>query len=635
VDDDEALVQTLGDILELHGYESVGARNGREGLSAMSGARRPIAVALVDLRLPDMDGIALTTQLHLLSQQTQVIILTGNASVESAVEALRQGSQDYLVKPINPEQLLQTVGSAQDRFQRLSAEHSLRATHERHRMLLEGLSEVILVLDPDGRIAYASPAADRLLGYASNAWAGRSVFDVIHTDDVDRIRATLAKRVAAGKVSAPLTFRIRHADRRWRTVEAEVVNYLDRPEVGGLVVTVRDVTETRALEGQLADARRIDSIGRLAGGVAHDFNNLLTVMMASIDLLDQEVPTTSPMHAELKEIRHAATSAARLTRQLLAFGRRQVMEAVVLDLNDLIREGEELLRRMLREDIEVELKLTPESTAVRADPTQIQQVLLNLIVNARDAMPKGGRITIETRVVTLDEEFVQGHTSARPGPHVLLAVTDTGIGMDEATRARLFEPFFTTKEEGSGTGLGLATVHGIVHQSGGHIWVYSERGMGTTFKVYLPLVLEAPVAAQVGSVVGRGKRGGSERVLVVEDNEPVRRLIRTMLSRAGYVVHDFERPAAALAEVAAGAFQPQLLVSDVVLPGMPGRTMADRLRVQIPNLPVLFISGFSHGAIEFHGTPVAPEHFLAKPFTGDELLERVRRVLDKADARTE
>jgi CheY-like chemotaxis protein len=290
---------------------------------------------------------------------------------------------------------------------------------------------------------------------------------------------------------------------------------------------------------------------------------------------------------------------------------------------------------MLREDIEVELKLTPESTAVRADPTQIQQVLLNLIVNARDAMPKGGRITIETRVVTLDEEFVQGHTSARPGPHVLLAVTDTGIGMDEATRARLFEPFFTTKEEGSGTGLGLATVHGIVHQSGGHIWVYSERGMGTTFKVYLPLVLEAPVAAQVGSVVGRGKRGGSERVLVVEDNEPVRRLIRTMLSRAGYVVHDFERPAAALAEVAAGAFQPQLLVSDVVLPGMPGRTMADRLRVQIPNLPVLFISGFSHGAIEFHGTPVAPEHFLAKPFTGDELLERVRRVLDKADARTE
>jgi len=628
VDDDDALVRTLEDILDHHGYDPVGARNGREGLSAMSAATKPVGVALVDLRLPDMDGIELADQLHRLSRQTQVIILTGNASLESAVEALRHGSRDYLVKPVDPTQLLRTVGSAGDRFRRLATEDSLRQANERHRLLIESLSELILVLDAVGRIRYASPASGPMLGYGPDDWVGHSVFDAVHPDDRDRMRRRLENRVLVGGTSDPVTFRIRRTDGVFRTVEAVNTNRLSQPEVAGIVVTMRDVTETRALETQLADARRMDSIGRLAGGVAHDFNNLLTVMLSSVTLLDQDVPPTPQIAEELRDVRHAAESAARLTRQLLAFGRRQMLEPVVLDLNDLIRASEELFTRVLREDMELQLHLHGGDTPVLADPVQLDQVLMNLVLNARDAMPRGGRIVIETGIVALDDDYVREHPAARAGAHVLLSVTDTGVGMEEATRLRLFEPFFTTKEEGSGTGLGLATVHGIVNQSGGNILVYSEPGLGTTFKVYLPRAAGALVAPTV--LAEPESVTGTERVLVVEDNEAVRRLIRVMLGRAGYEVRDFEEPREAIRLVVEGAFRPQLLISDVVLPGMSGRALADALRVGQPALPILFISGFARGAVEFHGTPLAPEHFLAKPFTAEELMVRVRRSLDSA-----
>lgn len=627
VDDDEDLARTLSDILELHGYSPVRAYTGREGLAAVTSAKQPVGVALVDLRLPDMDGLALADALKRQSHGTQVIILTGNASLESAVEALRHGSRDYLVKPVDPERLLQTVGSARERFQRLSAEDVLRRTHERHRVLLESLSEMILVLDNGGIIRYASPASRRMLGHEPDAWTGRQVFDAVHPEDAARVREKFTARVEAGGIGPPFSFRVQHADGKWRTVEAVASNQLASPEVGGVIVTVRDVTETRVLEEQLADARRMDSIGRLAGGVAHDFNNLLTVMLSSVTLLEQEAPKDPGLAQELREIRLAAESAARLTRQLLAFGRRQVLEPIVLDLNELIRESKGLLGRVLREDMELLLQLREGPAPVLADPAQLEQVLMNLVVNARDAMPGGGRVVIETGLADLDEDYVQAHPQARLGEHVLLSVTDTGKGMEESVRIRLFEPFFTTKD-GGGTGLGLATVHGIVHQSGGNIWVYSEPGLGTTFKVYLPRA-SGPQGSRKRTGAPRDVTG-TEQVLVVEDNEAVRRLVRVVLGRAGYGVRDSAKPAEALKLVADGAWVPQLLISDLVLPDMSGRVLADRLRADHGALPVLFISGFAHGAVEFHSTPLAPEHFLAKPFTADELLERVRRILDES-----
>jgi PAS domain S-box-containing protein len=387
-----------------------------------------------------------------------------------------------------------------------------------------------------------------------------------------------------------------------------------------------DITERRALEEQLLQAQKMESVGRLAGGVAHDFNNLLTVITGAADLAAAGLREGDPLLAELQEIRRAAERAASLTRQLLAFSRRQIFQPRVLNLNDVLADMAPMLRRLLGEDIVLTIAAAPGLGNARVDPAQLNQVIMNLVVNSRDAMPKGGALTLETANVELDEAYARHHVGVTPGSYVMLAVTDTGTGMDEATRRRVFEPFFTTKEPGRGTGLGLSTVYGIVKQSGGNVWVYSEPGVGTTFKIYLPRVA-APVDAVRPAAASR--RGGSETILVVEDEPELRAVTRRMLERAGYRVL-----AAGTAEEALRAAERHhepihLLVTDVVMPALRGPELAARLAALHPETRVLYVSGYAANAIVHQGVLDPGTEFLSKPYDAATLTERVRQVLDR------
>jgi two-component system, cell cycle sensor histidine kinase and response regulator CckA len=393
------------------------------------------------------------------------------------------------------------------------------------------------------------------------------------------------------------------------------------------ITALRDMTERRALEDQFRQAQKMEAVGRLAGGVAHDFNNLLTVILSYTDMLIAGVSPKDPRVEDLGEIRNAAIAAGSLTRQLLAFSRQQVIEPRVVILEDLVNQTHKLLARLIGEDIDLAMRFGSEPCVVHMDPGQLEQVLMNLAVNARDAMPTGGKLTFETAVVDLDEDYAEAHWPATTGRYAMLAVSDTGIGMDEATRARIFEPFFTTKEPGRGTGLGLATVYGIVKQSGGFIWVYSEPGKGTTFKIYLPLHDDAPATAPEE----RGKPAaarGTETVLLVEDSEAVRYVARRTLEQHGYEVIDAHSASAALTLAAQLDRPVHLLLTDVVMPEMSGRVLAERFATLHPKAKVLYMSGYTDDAIIRHGVLRAKTSFLQKPFTPLILVTRVREILD-------
>jgi PAS domain S-box-containing protein len=395
-----------------------------------------------------------------------------------------------------------------------------------------------------------------------------------------------------------------------------------------VLLQAEDVTEQRQTEDQLRAAQRMEAIGRLAGGIAHDFNNVLTVVINHAEFAMEEVGKSAPVRANLIEIRKAAGRAADLTRQLLAFGRKQMLRPQVLDLGKIVGGMEGMLRRLLGEDIEVSVVLAPGLAKVMADPGQVEQVVMNLAVNARDAMPKGGKLTIETVCVDLDEAYASQHAEVKPGPYVMLSVTDTGCGMDEQTRARLFEPFFTTKRTGKGTGLGLATVYGIVQQSGGSIWVDSEPDKGTTFEVYFPRELSANETS-VRAPLFTACVAGSETILVVEDEEAVRNLAKRILSGAGYTVLAAANGSEALLICERHPGAVHLMVTDVVMPQMSGKDLAERLVKLYPTLRVLYMSGYTDDAIGHHGVLDAGTHFIGKPFNAADLTRMVREVLDE------
>jgi signal transduction histidine kinase/ActR/RegA family two-component response regulator len=391
--------------------------------------------------------------------------------------------------------------------------------------------------------------------------------------------------------------------------------------------TLMDITERRQLEEQLRQAQKMEAVGRLAGGVAHDFNNLLTAITGYTDMVREDLDPGDPHRADLDEVRGAADRAAALTRQLLAFSRRQVLQPQVLDLNEVVRGLEKLLRRIIGEDVILDARLTPDLPGVRADPGQIEQVIVNLAVNSRDAMPGGGRLTIETSQVSLDQEYADSHPGVRPGRYVLVAVTDTGQGMDQETQLHAFEPFFTTKTSGKGTGLGLATVYGIVRQSEGHVAAYSEVGVGTTMKVYLPEV-EGAAESLAPHVTETPAPSGAETVLLVEDEEGVAKLARKVLERQGYTVLRARDGAEAVALGQAHPGLIDLLVTDVVMPGMGGPEAADLLRRLRPALRILFMSGYADQAVTGHRILDPSVPYLQKPFTPEALARKVRDVLD-------
>ncbi len=389
----------------------------------------------------------------------------------------------------------------------------------------------------------------------------------------------------------------------------------------------------RKTEEQLRQSQKMEAIGRLSGSVAHDFNNLLSVILSYSDLVLSDLKPIDPLRADIESIRKAGEKAADLTRQLLAFSRQQVLQPRTLNLTEILRESERMLRRLLSEDIEIVTHYARSLPPVKVDPGQIDQVLLNLVVNARDAMPTGGKLTIETKEVELDDSYTTEHFGVAQGPHVMLAVSDTGIGMDQQTQARIFEPFFTTKEIGKGTGLGLSTVFGIVKQSGGHIWVYSEPGGGTTFKVYLPVAKGAD--PEPPEVVPLTTMHGTETILLVEDQDEVRRVAQAILRRYGYHVIEARNAGEALLSCERHPRTIHLLVTDVVMPQVSGRELAERLVAIRPEMKVLYMSGYTENAIVHHGILDSGLAYLQKPIVPDQLARRVREVLDARPRKTE
>lgn len=444
-----------------------------------------------------------------------------------------------------------------------------------------------------------------------------------------RLRESLASCVTPGD-RYQLELRMKLADGGERILWSEgVVQSSVNSDEGSILAIFQDVTEQRIAEERSSQAQRLAAIGRLTGGVAHDFNNLLTAILGYSEILQTRLADNRPLNDFITEIIKAGRRAAGLTNQLLAFSRKQVLQPKIISLNRAVTDIEKLLRRLIGEDIELSTNLSPNLGRVRADPGQIEQVLMNLAVNARDAMPKGGKLVIETANVALDEDYARLHsTLVQAGPHVMLAVSDTGIGMDKQVLSHIFEPFFTTKSLGKGTGLGLATAYGIVRQSGGSIWAYSEPGKGTTFKVYLPRVEDQADAVEASVPVAQSP-GGSETILLVEDEEAVRKLARKILELHGYQVLDAGSAIEALVRHSQQAARVSLMITDVVMPGMGGPELAQRLSDQGHDFKVLYVSGYTDEAIVHHGVLDAKIPFLQKPFTPDALARKVREVLDE------
>jgi len=518
-----------------------------------------------------------------------------------------------------------------DITERRLAEAALRESEARFRGTFEQAAVGIAHLDLEGRYLRVNRRLADLLGYTVDELLTMRFQDVTVPDDLAGSVALRDELAAGTRETAQLEKRYIRKDGRQLWVMLTVSAARDADGVvRHLITVVEDVTEQRQLRGQLHQAQKMEAVGRLAGGVAHDFNNLLTIIRGESELALEDLPEPTPLRESLVEIKKASDRAAVLTGRLLAFSRKQMVEKRVLGLNALVADAEKMLRRLLEASIHIELDLAAEDDRVEADPSQLEQVLMNLVVNARDAMPHGGTLTVSTGSVELDEDYVAAHPGATAGPHVLLTVSDTGSGMDDEVKQHLFEPFFTTKPRGQGTGLGLATCFGIVKQSGGYLGVYSEPGIGTTMKVYLPRTSATP-AAEVEPAARRGP-DGHETVLVVEDEEPVRRIARRLLTQHGYTVLEAKSAEDGLELLATVSEHVHLLLSDVVLPGLGGREFAARAQDLRPDLRVLFMTGYTddtHLRRLLEDQRVAVIH---KPFHRNTLLEKVRQVLDQADA---
>jgi PAS domain S-box-containing protein len=622
IDDDQGMRETIADVARLRGHSVETAAGGRAGLDLL--AARPADVTLVDIRLPDISGLELLGAIKTVSPATEVVFITGHASLATAIQAINGAAFAYLTKPFEMEQLLATLAKAVEKQRLVNA---LKASEASYRSLVEGSIQGMLI-HREFIVEFASPQLATLLGYPSaDELVGRDLRRVIVRQEQARIEGYGAARQRGE--AAPSQYELQVARRDGTMIWVEcLVSRLAWEGAPATLVAVIDITERKRVEEQLRQMQKMEAIGRLAGSVAHDFNNLLTVIAGRSQLLLRRLAPHDPGRRDVELIQETAERAARLTRQLLAFSRKQILEPKVVDLDMVLGTIGSLLRRLIGEDVDLAVSAHGGLGRVKADPGQIEQVIMNLAVNARDAMPRGGRLTIETGNVELDAAYASRQAGVTPGPYVMLAVSDTGIGMDAETHARLFEPFFTTKEPGHGTGLGLATVYGIVKQSGGHIAVYSEPGRGTIFKVYLPRVAGA-LAEGAGVPVAAPPPRGSETVLLVEDEADLRVLAVEVLKAFGYNLLQASQPAEALAIAERHEGPIHLLVTDVVMPGMSGPELAERLLAVRPDLKTLFMSGYTDTTVVHHGVLDPGTPFLPKPFTPDALARKVREVVDR------
>lgn len=528
--------------------------------------------------------------------------------------------------------LLFDIYTVYQHFQIQGVRKQLIEGEELFRLITENAADMIAVVDTQGERVYNSPSYEKILGYTPDELNGTTAADQIHPEDRDRVMkaASEARRTGTGTT---LEYRMRHKDGTWRTLESRASTIVKNGTVEKLVIVNRDVTQRKSLEEQFRQAQKMEAIGRLSGGVAHDFNNLLGVIIGYGEIVQEGTPAESPLRGCVDEMLKAGHRAAGLTRQLLAFSRQQVLDPRILDLNAVVRDMEKMLKRLIGEDIQLVTSLSPELVRIKADQGQIEQVVLNLAVNARDAMPEGGELTLHTSNFHMDEEFVSRYPyPVLAGDYVRFTVNDNGVGMDAATRARVFEPFFTTKEKGKGTGLGLSMVYGVVKQSGGYIDVTSEPGVGTYFNIYLPRAENAADSQKPFSELCVAALKGNETVLLVEDETSLRTLSRHLLELCGYQVLEAENGSAALKISEDNSRNIDLLLTDVVMPGMSGRVLADQITTQRPEIRIVYMSGYTGQTVGQHGVLAEGSFFLPKPFTRESLAAKVREALDADSA---
>ncbi len=627
VDDEPEILVALEDLL---GDDFVILKTGLPE-EALEIVRRDhgIAVVISDQRMPKMTGDELLAKLGT-SSEARRILVTAFADLSAVIRAVNNGKIfAYVTKPWNPDDLLMKVRKAAEHYrlgQQLARERGLLDS------IVTSLNEGIVAADREGKCLLFNPQAEKILGMGARdvdpeTWAQHyGVFSENRTDLLPPGKNPLL-RAMAGESSLAAEVFVKND-----SVPGATVSMTGTPlggsqhGISGGVAVLRDVTQQRELETQLSQSQKMDAIGRLAGGVAHDFNNLLVVIQSYAELVRDGLPANDPARGDLGEVLSAARRAATLTKQLLAFSRSETVQPVSVQLNDVVSGIEKMLHRIIGEDIELSTRLLPELGLIRADPGQLDQVILNLSVNARDAMPNGGQLLIETSNVNHDSDYAVAHVNVVPGDLVVLSVTDTGTGMDADTERRIFEPFFTTKEVGKGTGLGLATVYGIVQQAGGQIRVSSKPGHGSSFRVYFPRLRNGqhsghgPAASLVGTVTGG-------TILVVEDYAAVRQVASRILRERGYRVLEARYPADARALCAQHGNEIDLLLTDVIMPECTGPELARELTDLYPNLRVLYMSGYPGGSTERSGALESGAPYIEKPFSPDALAEKIRVLL--------
>jgi two-component system cell cycle sensor histidine kinase/response regulator CckA len=581
---------------------------------------------LADYNLPSFDGLTALELLLERSLDLPFILVSGTVGEETAIESLKAGATDYVLKDrlsrLGPV-VTRALHEKGERQRRQRAEEELRKLSR----AVEQSPSLVMITDTDGNVEYVNPRFTQITGYTAQEIVGHNPrllkSGQTTSEEYEQLWQTITD---GGEWHGELYNKKKNGEFYWVSVCISPI----RDSAGNITHFLsiqEDITERKQLEEQLRLAQKMEAIGRLTAGIAHDFNNLLTIINGFANLVLQELSYDDPLREMVDKISGSGQHATNLVRQLLTFSRKQIVELKVLDLNDVVRHMDKMLERIIGEDIDLKTSLSPGLWSVKADRAQLEQVIVNLVINARDAMPRGGRLTIGTDNVGLSDGYVAGRLGMQPGEYVLLTISDTGVGMSKEVRARIFEPFFTTKGMGQGTGLGLSTVYGIVKQSGGNILVYSEEGQGTTFKIYLPQSKETH-PSRSGPETPAEMPPGSETILLVEDAEGVRNLASSVLGMQGYTVLEAQDGQEALQRVANSASPIHLLLTDVVMPGISGKALAEQLIQSQPNLKVLYMSGYTDNAIAHHGVLDPGTAFLQKPFGPVALARKVREVLD-------
>jgi PAS domain S-box-containing protein len=640
VEDESVVAMDIQDRLESLGYGVVATVATGKRAIEKAGSLRPDLV-LMDIQLQgEMDGVQAADEIRR-CYHIPVVYLTANADHPTLERAKLTDPFGYIIKPFEERELHTAVEMA---LYKHRTEQKLKESEQWLSATLRGIGDGVIATDKFGAVTFINPVAECLTGWSQEAALGRELREVFSIID-EKTRKTIESPVTRA-LKEDVTSRLAShtllvaKDGAEKPIEDSASPIADKQgNVIGVVTVFRDLSEKkqaeealRESEEQLRQSQKMEAVGQLAGGVAHDFNNLLAVIIGYSDMLLRRSSSALSEDAQRKveQINEAAHRAAGLTRQLLAFSRKQVLQPKLMDLNTVVGNMDKMLKRVIGEHIEMLTILDPKLGIVKADPGQIEQVLLNLAVNARDAMPAGGKVTIETGTVVLDGQYIQTHQAVEPGPYVMLAVSDTGVGMSAEVRSRIFEPFFTTKDKDKGTGLGLSTVYGIVQQSGGSIWVYSELGQGTTFKVYLPCVDQDADIDE--ALPATADYRGSETVLLVEDEDVVRQVAYEMLTMNGYSVLQTSNGNEALEVSRQHEGVIDLMVTDVVMPSMGGPELARRLAVTRPEMRVLYMSGYTDDAVFNHGVLQEGTAFLQKPFTSASLGCKLREVISLSPA---